>query len=64
MWVPQPEHIVEMQQGKLDEMNEKVQKHALPCQCHSVETATFKKEISAQNCADALTRALAPSMFR
>ena len=56
-------HINEMQQGKLNEMNEKAHTRALPCQCHSVETAAFEKEISAQNCADVLTRALAPNVF-
>ena len=29
-----------------------------------VETIAFEKETSAQNCADVLTRALAPSVFR
>ena len=45
-------------------MNEKAQKRALPYRRCDVETAAFEKEISAQNCADVLTRALAPDVCR
>ena len=55
-------HIGKLKQGELDEMNEKGHARALPCRRCDVETD--EKEISAQNCADVLTRALALSVFR
>ena len=57
-------HINELQQGKLDEMNKRANVRALQCRRCDAENAAFKKEISAQNCADVLKRALAPNVFR
>ena len=45
-------------------MNEKAHTPALQCRRRDVETTAIEKGISAQNCADVLTRALAPNVFR